>query len=206
MKGYGRCIRLMGTTINNIIQSKSGSTVSLDLHINATSVGLQQDEIFKVAIALNNEVPTLKTFARQTMYNKFKLCVDDSVDIKLCICDRRRKREKSVLKPLEKQQMKALISSKMFGSPAQVKAIYKGCLYQIVREHLSGNSVVYEFANSCEETFSVTVNGYIEFVTLTRRLPIEMRLEPNTIQFMFAATKQVFSHSYMHFQVSVKVL
>ncbi|XP_031553838.1 uncharacterized protein LOC116290865 [Actinia tenebrosa] len=206
VKGYGRCIRLIGTSIDNIIQSKSGSLVSFDLHVNGTSVGLNEDEIFKVAIALNNGVPTLKTFARQTMYNKFKYCVDQSVDIKMCVCDRRKKKEDFVIKELKKQQMKALISSTMFGSTAKIKDIFNGCLYQIIREHLSGNSLVYEFANSCNETFSVTVKGSSEFVTLTQGLPMTIGMEPNTIKFVFAATKQVFSHSYMNFYVDVKVL
>jgi hypothetical protein len=207
VKGYGRCIRLIGSSIRNIIQSKSGSLTSFDLHINVASVGLKKDEIFKVAVGINDGVPTLKTYARQTMYNKFKNCVDEAVDIELCVCDKTKKtKDFGKIRALTDQEMNSLISSPMFGSEAELKDLYNGCLFQITRKHLSGNSIVYEVANSCKnKKLVVSVTGYTSFVFLTRELPMEFSVEPNTVHFMFAATNQVFSHSIMNIEVTANI-
>jgi len=196
-KGYGNCVRLVGTSFRNVIQSVSGTSITFNIHVNATNVGLKDDEIFAVAIELQGEKPILKSYDRQTLYNKFKSCVDASVEIKLCVCDKR--------KPLNKvtQVMKTFISTPMFDSEATIKDLHGGCLFQVTRQHRSSFSIAYEIANTCVgQKFTISVSGSVYYVFVSRTLPFQVVVEPNGVYFLFSATRQILNNSYMDIKLT----
>ena len=174
LKGYGNCVRLIGSSFRNVIQSNTGSLTRLDLHVDSKTFGLKEDEIFTVAIELNGETPTLKSYVRQTLYNKFKECVDKNVDIKICACDKTKPKNDQTLRVLKTDDMKKLISSPMFETEAKVKDLHGGCLFQIARHHSSRISIAYEVANSCQgQTFKVSVSGSLFYVLSSRPFPLK---------------------------------
>lgn len=176
----------------------------MDIHIDAKAVGLKEDEVTRVAVEFNGQTLSLKSYERQTLYNKFKSCDDKSVDLKLCICDKSKTPIKDG-KPrvLKTAEMKKFISSPMFGTEGKIKDLHGGCLFQIIRQHSSKISVVYEVANSCEgKTFKVSVSGSIEYVFVSRPLPFEITAEPNGIYFIFSAVRQILNHSHMDITIS----
>ncbi|KAK3727950.1 hypothetical protein QZH41_004899 [Actinostola sp. cb2023] len=122
MKGYGRCIRMTGKSFRSIVQTKSGSHVTFDLHMDASSVGLQEDEVFRVAVQLEKGIPSLVFYDRQTLYNKFKDCVDESVELKLCICDKRTPLNDAVRR-MDSKEIRNVVVNSMFGSKSFLKNI-----------------------------------------------------------------------------------
>lgn len=216
-QGFGNCVRLVGKSFSKIIQRNSGLLTTFDLHIDSSSVGLKEDEVFRVAVELTpdsilpgskitnskltDSKPSLKIFDRQTLYNKFKYCADDAVELKLCMCDKK-KSSNNVPPLLKTTEMKKLISSPMFGSKPEISDLYEGCLFQITR---TGKiSVAYEVANSCVgKTFAVKVEGEAFFFLISRKLPMEFLVKPNTVHFLFSSTRQILNHS--HLDVKIKV-
>lgn len=204
-KGYGNCVRLIGSSFRNIVQSNTGSLTRLDLHVDSKTFGLKEDEIYTVAIELKGETPTLKSFVRRTLYNKFKGCVDKNVDIKICACDKTKPKSDQTVRVLKTEDMKSLVSSSMFGTDVQVKDIHGGCLFQISRQHSSKISIAYEVANSCEgQTFKVSVSGSLFYVLSSRPFPFEVTVEPNSIYFLFSAGRQILGHSHMDITISAR--
>jgi hypothetical protein len=199
VKGYGNCVRLTGTSFRNIIQSKSGKLTTLELHIDPNNIGLKENEIITAAVEFNSETLTLKVHDRQTLYNKFKSCVDNTVDLKICACDKRKTTNTSgIVRVLKTDEMKSLVSSPMFGSETKIKDLHGGCLFQITRQHSSRISVAYEVANSCiGKTFRITVKGSLYYVFLSRSIPFYLTVEPNSVYFMFSAVRQILNHSHM---------
>ncbi|XP_031555080.1 uncharacterized protein LOC116291986, partial [Actinia tenebrosa] len=200
-QGFGKCVRFVGKSFTKIVQRNSGLLTTFDLHIDSSSVGLKDDEVFRVAVELTGLKPSLKFFDRQTLYNKFKGCADDAVELKLCMCDRT-KTSSYKPGPLKTAEMKKLISSRMFGSKTVVKDLYEGCLFQIIRT--SKVSVAYEVANSCiGKTFSVKAEGESYYFLMSRELPMEFLVKPNTVHFMFSSTRQILNHSHLDIKIKV---
>ena len=201
LTGFGNCVRLVGKSFDKIVQSVTGSSVTFNLHVDATKVGLKDDEIFTIGIELKGGIPTLKSYDRQTLYNKFKTCADTTVELKLCVCDKR-KNIKSVT-VLPSAAMKDFVSTPIFDSEAKIKDLHGGCLFQISRQHKSSFSIAYEIANSCVgQIFRISVSGSLYYVFVSRSLPFDVVVEPNSIYFLFSATRQILNNSYM--DISVK--
>lgn len=200
-KGYGNCARMIGTSFRHIVQSISGTKSTFDVHVSGTNLGLQDDEIFTFVVELSGSVPTLKSYNRQTLYSKFKPCSDQSVEIKLCACDKRKSvTEVKVLKP---EEMKALMKTPVFDSNPEIKDLHGGCLFQITRKHKSSLSIAYEVANACkEQKFRISVSGSIEYILVSRSLPFNVVAEPNEILFLFSATRQIMNFSFMDIRLS----
>ncbi|KAK3747963.1 hypothetical protein QZH41_019438 [Actinostola sp. cb2023] len=201
--GFGNCKRLVGSSFRNIVQT--GTLTTFDLHLNASYVGLKQDEIFKVALDIQEDKAVLKSFDRQTMYNKFKDCVDASVDIKLCVCDRRQRQGVSN-GVLTRTEMIALVKSPTFRSTPTVKNLYKDCLFEVTRRYFDVATVV-EVANACKgQSFKVKVTGWTDKVFISTLLPMEVIVKPNTIHFLYSSTKQSLSHSYLQVSLQAQLI
>jgi len=200
-KGFGNCVRMIGTSFRHIVQSISGTSSTFNVHVNAANFGLKDDEIFTFAIQLNGERPTLKSYDRQTLYNKFKQCADKSVEIKLCACDKRKRFTNFTVFGVD--EMKAAISTPMFDSDSEIKELQDGCLFQVKRQHKSSFSVAYEVANACKgQKYTVSVSGSLYYVFVSRSLPFEVTVEPNEILFLFSATRQILNFSYMDIKIN----
>jgi len=160
-----------------------------------------------VAVRLQDGVPLLVFYDRQTLYNKFKTCVDNSVDIKLCICDKTWSASaKHSLLHLDKKRLKDSSIHNMFQSRANITILYRDCLFQIKRSHPSGLSVAYEVINACEDkTFKIEVKGSTYYVFLSKKLPMVFIVEPNTAQFLFSGARQILNHSHLDIKISVSV-
>ncbi|EDO37450.1 predicted protein [Nematostella vectensis] len=188
----GNCVRLLGKSFSNIRQRRDAQKnllTTFDLHVTAhTSVPLIEDEVFKVAISHGETWAVLQSYSRHTLYNKYKYCADRHVNLKLCIC-----RKKRVRSP---EYMKEVISSGMFGSETSVKDIYNGCVFLTSRSH-DGLTVVYELANLCTQTKNVIIYGEPYYMQVSKQLPFSIRAEPNTVYFVISGVRRMLEFSYL---------
>lgn len=206
VKGFGNCRRYIGTSFRNIIQTKSGALTRFDLHVQAN--GLEQEEVFKVAVATEDRRAELKSFERISTYNIFKDCVDKSVSIKLCACDRNKTNNgsSSPTHVLTIQEMKSLAKTSMFGQEPQIKTLHGDCLFQITRNYFDVTIVV-EVANACKgKTFNVRVTGDTSNIFLSRSLPMSNIVPPNTYSFIYVSTKQSVTHFKLQISISATVV
>lgn len=158
-------------------------------------MGITQDEVIKVAMETSNKGAKLQSFERITMYNKFKGCVDKSVDIKLCICDRAR----GIATPTLLQRMRTT----MFNSKqVKIEYLYTKCLFKVTRRY-SDSTLAVELFNNCNgRTFHVKAEGYTEQVFMSSSLPFTVVLKPLVTRFLYSATTQAANY-YMDIKLKV---
>ena len=186
------------------VRSGDDVTVSFDLHV-VPPAGYEANEVFNVEVkrsSSNKNGVTFRAFTRQSIYSKFKDCVDKSVDIKLCACaDRNRTR------PEIKDYIVGLTKERMFGSaPPNIKDLHSGCLLLVTRSH-GALSVSHEVANVCSDhKYTLTVKGSVSKVVLSRDLPFTLTVSPLTIHFVLSALKEVSKDSRFDVNYEVKLL
>ncbi|XP_031550213.1 uncharacterized protein LOC116287668 [Actinia tenebrosa] len=207
VNGYGNCRRYIGTSFRNIIHTKSGALTRFNLHVKAN--GLEQEEVFEVEVATEERRAVLKSFERISTYNIFEDCVDKSVNIKLCACDRN-KTKNGYTNPthvLTIQEMKSLAKTAMFGREPQIKTLHGDCLFQITRNYNDAVTIVVEVANACKKkTFKVEVTGDIHNIFLSRSLPMSNVVPPNTYTFIYVSTKQSVTHFKLEISISASIV
>ena len=202
-KGFGNCKRLIGSSFRNIAQT--GTLTTFDLHVNALAVGLDEDEIFQVAVVAEAGKAVFKSYDRLTMYNKFKDCVDESVDIKLCVCDQRIKRKTSEPSLLwNRKEINTFMRTPMFRSKNTIKTLHEDCLFEVNRCHGELTCAI-EVANICKnQSLTVVVKGLAVSAFISSSLPIEILVQPNTMYFLYSFTKRTSSRGRMEASLEVK--
>ena len=204
--GYGSCIRHIGRSYTNIIVYDSGDDLitSFDLHV-VPPAGYEADEVFKIEVkrsSSNKSGVTFRTVTRQSIYSKFKDCVDKSVDIKLCACaDRNRTR------PEIKDYIVGLTKERMFGSaPPNIKDLHSGCLLLVTRSH-GALSVSHEVANVCSDhKYTLTVRGYVYRIVLSRDIPLTLTVPPMSIHFILSAIRYATNDSIFNVNYEVELV
>ena len=166
--------------------------------------GQTHDEVFRIEVQ-HPMRPTrgvqLNTYIRQSLYSKFKFCVDKYVDIKLCVCEQR---TKGIAE--SEKEMKTLIGRPMFGATTELKDLNSGCLYLLTRRH-KDIAIVYEVANIClDKTFRVTIGGSSNTMLISSELPVIVVAKPRTIHFVLSAVRYVMNESFFNMRYEVEVV
>ena len=116
---------------------------------------------------------------RVSTYGSYRTCVDEGVDVKICICNN----PKDPKPPTSVQEV--------VGENSKITKLDR-CLYKILRTYNGTQNEplvkVYEITNICRsEEFKVTFEVSPGKAILSTKTPISVKLRPQTIQFVATA-------------------
>ncbi|WAQ97890.1 hypothetical protein MAR_022263 [Mya arenaria] len=87
--GFGRCHRMKVQSVKNVQLSNFNEKTKLarmDLYV--TTPGQNQSEIFFITLYITDKNISTGAFERITPYSTYSKCVDNGVELQLCICDK----------------------------------------------------------------------------------------------------------------------
>ena len=133
--GYGNCQRLVGKPFEKVVKRFRGEYIltTMDIHV-FPPAGFTEDEVYRVSVkqfAKPQQGVFFLSSVRVTMYNKFALCADKSVDIKLCACSK----EQTADAEMKEVLFDNGVPREMFGSDTIVRDLDSNCLLFLRRNH-----------------------------------------------------------------------
>ena len=175
----------------------------MDIRVAAGDVVPQKEDIFHVEV-ITREIlgeeslqMELLDYDRLTLYGKYAVCADDSVQLKLCVCSQ---------DPSEGRPNIAPLSPKgwvHFGEhPAVRKFDSTNCLQFVTWSYGKKSSNAYELANLCHgQSYRVKIEAAkASNVRFSRKLPLYLEIKPDSALFALSARKHV---SYWDAEVEI---
>ena len=152
--------------------------------------GYKEDEVYKVSVKQYDK-PKQGVFflssVRETMYNKFAPCADNSVDIKLCACAKEQTADVTKNGVLFENG----VPRKMFGSETTAKNLDSNCLL-FLRRNYGTFSFALEVANVCtDRTYKFELTGSMDQRIFSNIVPISRELSPKTFYFLTSVNKYI---------------
>ena len=196
------CKRLEPLWFENVRERNSktdGSLItSMDIGVKSGDVVSQHQDIFHVEVK-TKEISeqrslnmTLLTYDRLTLFGKYKMCADDGVELKLCVCSRNASKISLAVESHKRWEH--------FGQRPVFKNISnKPCLWLMIRRYSKANS--YEVANFCPgKSFRVKVDAEASNMKFSRQLPLTLDAKPGEVIFAFSVGKHL---SYWDAEISI---
>ena len=150
--------------------------------------GFTEDEVYRVSVkqfAKPQQGVFFLSSVRVTMYNKFALCADKSVDLKLCACSKEHTADAEMKEVLFDNG----VPREMFGSDTIVRDLDSNCLLFLRRNH-GTFSFGLEVANVCtSRTYKFELTGSMDQRIFSKTLPIGLELFPKTFSFLTSVNK-----------------
>jgi hypothetical protein len=208
------CSRLQAIGFSNVRERNSkadGSLItSLDIMVPSGEVVSHKQDTFRVEV--KTHVSPSKTsldmelvhYERLSMFGVYRVCADNDVNIKLCVCSKKKqttqKMSKEKLEKLMRKKTSYFVDSKVTFTSIDEG----GCLTLIERVHGQRDAYAYELANTClHQSYTVVLEMTDMYnIKVSRDGPIETKLVPGSVIFVFSARKGL---SYYNGHISVQV-
>lgn len=209
------CGRLQPIGFKNVRERNSktdGSLItSFDIIVPAGDVVLHQKDTFRVEVKTNVSPDSqsldmkLLHFDRLTMFGPYSACADKNIDVKLCVCSRRKQAKKKMSKRILEKLMEKKTSYFVDSKVTFETIDEEGCLTLIKRIHGNKDAYAYELANTCmDQSYTVVLEmNDIYNIKVSRDGPIETKVAPGSVRFVFSARKNL---SYYEGSISVQVV
>ena len=197
--GFGKCQRLVGHRFQKIRRWKVGEEylVMMDLVVLPLQVKFETQLRYPVGISAErrNNFPTVTGIRRVSIYRRYEKCVDERVEVELCVCDfhkyGRNISNKNAWKWFGIQTgsdvSETVFRANSFGTNSEVKNLNESCLLLVTRKR-ENLCVAFEIANACHKRrYKVSITGKGEGKTIaTRKLPFSIIVEPKTVHFLLS--------------------
>ena len=192
------CQRLQPLRVENMRERNAkadGSLVtSMDIYVAAGNVVRQKEDVFHIEVKsreINHRDSLdleLVHYDRLTLFGRYKICADDGVQLKICVCSRgdtlRNVSRKNALLVIPWNRYVIFFSEK----PELRTLDDDNCVSLLKRSHGGGLSVVYEVANICRDThFVVSFDAQVENMRVSRELPFKVKVPAGSITFAMSA-------------------
>ncbi|XP_072051045.1 uncharacterized protein [Amphiura filiformis] len=176
--GFGSCQRLVASWFGNVGETyeKDEVTTKLDIHV------LGEDVFFITVLISKTNHMSLLNYHRISSYNQYKVCADEGVDVKLCIC--------SLTEPISRPDYMVIPSWHLeftggFQQNRTTKALdSSSCLYVYERRTESG--MILEASSECSKKshFLEVDAGTLVNVFTSLPLPCRVKINPGDMIFL----------------------
>lgn len=184
--------------------------LKMDLYV--TSPKQSQNEIFFVTFSLSIEKKQLTTsaFERITPYSIYSGCVDNGVELKLCVCDSNitlaselLTYEKAILhlqsaqitdSDLVDEMVSSMLNEDMEASVSVIKGTSKKCFYIVRQQNSAG--VIYQGLSVCQGILDIVITFKYENLLLSNPRVVKVTFRPMDLLHIISGVVISLSHKW----------
>ena len=212
-QAHQACERLKPLSFRNprVRNSKSdGSLItSFEVRVKAGDVAPQDHDAFHLEVQ-TLELPDkfslsmkLRSFERISLFENYRRCADEDVDLKLCICS------ENATESVRKKRSNDFpwhTYLKYFGQAPTFAAVDHHCVFLTRREHNKRKAFAFELIDRCEFNCTVAVDvTEMSNARLSRSVPFEVEIWPSSVRFVLSVQRFVY-YWKSSVQVSAKLV